>query len=215
MTFFNLLPPNTTHQSTQKHTTLFIGKYSNIIRVFVILHILSIPFISATIVDTSTQSGHQQNMRRRAQIRFLHAQLHNSHNHWATASSNTGYIVSLSGDGASQDHLDPTTSIYSPLDQSKRKGKSRCPSRPDGVLMHSSDPSAASSSLSSARLEKAASLTRAAGNCPHVPPAGIKLMFRLLLSKLSRAGEGFFKAGGNYIGRLTVDVSFSISSPTG
>lgn len=124
-----------------------------------------------------------------------------------------------SGDSAyqtsSQDHLHPTTSIYSPLDQSKRKGKSRCPSRPDGVLMHSSDPSAASSSLSSARLEKAASLTRAAGNCPHVPPAGIKLMFRLLLSKLSRAGEGFFKAGENYIGRLTVEVSFSISSPTG
>lgn len=70
------------------------------------------------------------------------------------------------------------------------------------------DPSAASSSHSSARLEKAVSLTRVAGNCPHVPPAGIKLMFRLHLSKLSRAGEGFFKAGEKYFGRLTVDVNF-------
>lgn len=74
--------------------------------------------------------------------------------------------------------------------------------------MHSTTPSAASSSHSSARLEKAASLTRVAGNCPHVPLAGIKLMFRLHLNKLSRAAEGFFKAGEKYFGRLTVHVSF-------
>lgn len=100
-----------------------------------------------------------------------------------------------------QVHLQPTTSINPPLDQSNGKGKSCCPSRPDGVLMHSTTLSAASSSHSSARLEKTASLARVAGNCPHVPPAGIKLMFRLHLSKLWRAAGGFFKAGGTGRGR--------------
>lgn len=69
--------------------------------------------------------------------------------------------------------------------------------------MHFNDPSDSPLSLSTARLQKAPSVIRGAGNCPHVY-YGIKLMFWLLLSKLLRVSEGFFKAGENYIGQLTI-----------
>ena len=77
-----------------------------------------------------------------------------------------------------------------------RPNKKNCASYFDEVSMHLSNSWYLAFSLSTARLQKAESIVRGTGNCPHFYHRQ-KPMFWLLLSKLLSVSQGFFKATEN------------------